>query len=143
MMTPPWVKELIGIPFVDRGRSRRGGDCWNVVQLGLKAGWGIEVPDYTEHYETTIDREEIARLVARESLGWIPVPLAQAQLGDVLFLRILGNECHAGLIVDPPWFLHAIRGACSCLERWDAAIWERRISAVYRHPQLVRTEVPA
>jgi cell wall-associated NlpC family hydrolase len=129
-MMPAWVRALIGIPFVERGRGLAGGDCWNVVLLGLKAGWGIDVPSYTEHYATTVDREDIARLVARESLGWVPVTLAEARSGDVLFLRIQGNECHAGLIVEPPWFLHAIRGACSCLERWDAAIWEKRVADV-------------
>lgn len=131
-----WVKAMIGIPFAERGRDRRGLDCWGAVSMGLKAGWGLEVPSYIEDYVTTTDREEIAALVTRESLGWIEVPLAEAKSGDVLMLRIRGNECHAGLIIEPPWFLHAIRGACVCLERWDGAMWKCRLGAVYRHPRL-------
>lgn len=138
-----WVRELIGIPFVERGRDRRGVDCWGIVKIGLKTGWGIDVPSYAEDYMTTTDREEIAQLVAREALGWREVPLDQAKSGDVLFLRIRGEECHAGLIVEPPWFLHAIRGACVCLERWDAKMWERRLGAIYRHPQLDQEPVLA
>ena len=138
MAAPNWVHELIGIPFVEKGRTPAGCDCWGVVRLALARGFGVSVPDYAEDYPTTTDRDEIAALMRGEALGWTDCPLAEAQPGDVVLFRIQGMVCHAGLAIEPPWFLHAVRGIGSALERWDAAIWSRRLSSVLRHPEMMR-----
>jgi len=136
-MVPEWTKSLIGIPFTEKGRTREGCDCWGVVRLALECGFGITVPDYTEEYPTTTDREEIQALMQREALGgWEALPVSEAAAGDVVLFRIQGQICHAGLVIDPPVFLHGQRGIGSALERWDAAIWSRRLYAVLRHPAL-------
>lgn len=137
----PWVNELIGIPFVEHGRSLDGCDCWGIVRLGLERGFGVLVPDYAEDYVTTTDREEIAALMNRESLGWEELRASEAQPGDVVLFRIQGQVCHAGLVLAPPVFLHAVLGIGSALERWDSAIWEKRLWSVLRHPAMRRVAV--
>lgn len=130
------VADLIGIPFVEHGRSCEGADCWGLVRLALRRGFGLEVPDYTEDYVTTTDREEIARLIAQEAMAWIPVLSTDAKPGDVVLFRIRGSVSHAGLVLDPPWFLHTQIGIESVRERWDSPLWRRRISGCVRHPAL-------
>lgn len=134
-----WVSDLIGIPFEEHGRTRLGCDCWGLVRLGLERGFGLLVPDYSEGYLTSTDREEIQALMHRETVGgWREVPIGEASAGDVLLFRIQGQVCHAGLAIAPPVFLHAQRGLGSALERWDRLIWTRRLSSVLRHPALER-----
>lgn len=128
-----WIEPLIGIPFVEKGRSLAGCDCWGLVRLALARGFGLSVPDYTEGYMTTKDREEIAALMNRESIGWTEVAISEAQPGDVALFRIQGHACHAGLVIDPPVFLHCQRGIGAGLERWDSAIWRDRLSALFRY----------
>lgn len=136
-----WVSELIGIPFEEHGRSLDGCDCWGVVRLGLERGFGLIVPDYTEDYVTTTDREEIAALMNREALGWEELCASEAQAGDVVLFRIQGQVCHAGLVIAPPVFLHGQKGIGAGLERWDSPIWARRLWSVLRHPGMAMGQI--
>ena len=129
--------QMIGVPFIEKGRDLSGWDCWGCVAWGLKQGFGVEVPSYHEHYATTKDGEEITALINRESLGWQPVECSQAQPGDVLILRIKGRPWHAALVVEPPWFIHADRDVGTVRERWDGIAWTQRLIGLYRHPELV------
>lgn len=139
-----WMN-MIGVPFQEKGRSLAGWDCWGAVAYGLRHGFGIEVPSYTEDYTTTKEGDEISALIERESIGWIDVPLAEARTGDVIIMRILGQPWHCGLVIDPPYFIHADstvsrrtglpRGTVR--DRWDSLLWEKRIVGVHRHPSLM------
>lgn len=139
-MAPSWLTELISVPFVEKGRTLAGCDCWGMVRLALARGFHVETPDYSEDYPTTTDRAEIAALMNRESIGWAEVPLAQAAAGDVVLFRIQGQVCHAGLVIAPPMFLHCQQGVGTVLERWDRALWIRRVASILRHPALQGSE---
>jgi len=135
-MTMTWAKPFIGVPFQERGRSLAGCDCWGLVRLALAAGFGVTVPDYTEDYVTTTDREELHALITREALDWVPVSITEAQPGDVALFRIQGQVCHAGLVLTAPCFLHCQRGIGAVVEKWDAPLWRRRLDAIVRHRTL-------
>lgn len=127
------IAQMIGVPFAEKGRDLSGWDCWGAVRHGLSAACSIDVPSYTESYATTREGEEIAALIGRESMGWDEVPLSAARPGDVLILRIKGYPWHCGLVVDPPYFVHADRLLGTVRDRWDSLLWMKRISSVYRH----------
>ena len=133
-MDPQLLNQMIGVPFTEKGRDLDGWDCWGVVRWGLLHGFGIEVPSYCDDYMSTEEGQEIAALIARESLGWMEQPLHAAQPGDVLVLRIKGRPWHCGLVIESPWFLHAIEQLGTVRDRWDALRWEHRIIGLYRHP---------
>lgn len=135
--TMTWATQLIGVPFLEHGRTLAGCDCWGLVRLGLALGFGVTVPDYTEAYLTTTDRAEIHALVTQESAGWLTVPLHDARPGDVVLFRMQGQVCHAGLVLEAPDFLHCQKGIGSAVERWDAPLWKRRIDSIIRHRGLV------
>lgn len=131
-----WAGQYVDLPFLDRGRSRAGLDCWGLCRLIWQEQWGLVVPDYSEGYATAEDARAIAGLIRGELPLWRPVPLPDARPGDALVLRILSQPMHVGLILDPPWFLHIEKGIDSVCERWDSIIWEKRIIGVYRHAGL-------
>lgn len=127
------IAQMIEVPFLEKGRGLSGFDCWGAVRFGLLNACGIEVPSYTESYQTTREGEEIAALISRESTGWDEMALLNAQPGDVLILRIKGFPWHCGLIIDPPYFIHADRTVGTVKDRWDSIRWAQRIVSVHRH----------
>ncbi len=124
---------MIGVPFKEKGRDMSGFDCWGACSYGLKHVFSVTVPSYTESYTTTREGEEIAALIGRESTGWDEIPIQDAQPGDVLILRIKGYPWHCGLVLDPPYFLHADRATGTVKDRWDSIRWLQRIVSVHRH----------
>lgn len=137
-MNTQLLQQLLGVPFKDKGRDLSGFDCWGLVRYVLLHEFGIEVPSYTENYQTWKDVEEIAALVQGQSLGWQDIPVPAAQPGDVLILRILGRPWHVGVITDRPWFMHADYTNGTVRARYDSLQWQKRIVGVSRHPTLCR-----
>ena len=133
MMNHTILAEMIGTPFAEKGRGLSGFDCWGAARFGLLHAFGIDVPSYSESYQTTREGAEIAALIGRESTGWDDVSLSDAQPGDVLILCIKGFPWHCGLVVDPPHFVHADRTVGTVRDRWDSLRWSRRIVSVHRH----------
>lgn len=127
------IAQMIGAPFLEKGRGLSGFDCWGAARFGLLHACGIEVPSYVESYATTREGEEIAALIGRASTGWEDVPLSAAQPGDVLIIRIKGFPWHCGLVIDPPYFVHADRSSGTVRDRWDSLRWSKRIVSVHRY----------
>jgi cell wall-associated NlpC family hydrolase len=127
------LQDYMRLPFKELGRGLAGVDCWGLACLWYRDRYGIELPLYTEGYRTTQDELEIGALVRRERLAWAEIPLAEAQEGDMLILRMRGQPMHCGIVLEPPTFLHVHEGINVCRERWDSLKWRDRISGVYRH----------
>lgn len=129
--------QYIGLPFLDKGRTIQGVDCWGLVRLILWEQFCIEVPSYSEDYITSTDKAEVSALINQESLGMEPVEQGAARPGDILVLRLGGRPWHCALVIDPPWFLHADPHAGVVRERMDGQLWTHRVLGVYRHPHLM------
>lgn len=124
--------KYLQLRFEDKGRGATV-DCWGLVQRVYREEFGIALPDYTEGYQTTTDREEISAMIRQErGSDWAAVPLDEARAGDVLLLRIEGWPMHVGIVLDPPRFLHAAKGINVARERWDGVLWKRRVVGCYR-----------
>jgi cell wall-associated NlpC family hydrolase len=160
-MIPAWVNSYIGIPFKAMGRDRSGLGCWGMVYLVYREQFGLDVPAYSEHSFTVYDSEEVGKLIAGEIVTkWQPVERGKERLGDAILFRIKGVPSHVGVIVAPDekkmlhvqggdcvWCHTKRMGAClnspsreheyggvgSCIARYDAPIWCRRIEGVYRY----------
>jgi len=128
-----WAQAYLGVPYVEKGRDRSGWDCWGMVRHILAEQRGLVLPSYTERYTTDRDRLEIEALMRGEILEhWTMIPLSDARPFDGVLIRILGHPIHCGLVVQPPFFLHAIRRIGTVMERWDSAIWEKRVLGAAR-----------
>jgi len=133
-MRPAWVTSYLQIPFVERGRTRAGLDCWGLVRLVFQEQRGIELPSYAEDYATTTDHEEITALCRGEVASqWREIPTTEAQLFDVAIFKILGDPIHFALVLDPPYVLHTLRGSWShAADRWDSILWKNRLERIVR-----------
>lgn len=41
-----WVNEYVGLPFLDRGRSKAGLDCWGLVAMAFKEQLSVVLPGF-------------------------------------------------------------------------------------------------
>ncbi len=134
-MIPAWVADLIGTPFLERGRTRADGfDCWGLAREVWRH-YGIEVPSYAEAYQVTSDRDEIARLLNTElpKTPWREIPATEAAPGDGVLFRIAGQPLHVGVLVAPGFFLHTDRQTGAVVDRLQAPRWARRVVGIYRY----------
>ena len=130
-----WVREYVGIPFLDRGRDRRGCDCWGLVRLVLGERFGVDLPDYSEGYEGNADWTGIAQLIgsARESGAWSRIDsIAEARVGDVVVLR--GIPPHIGVVVSRTQMLSSERDANSGLADLTLSAYREALTPNRRHP---------
>ena len=134
-MMPSWVEGYVGIPFKSRGRDVGGVDCWGLVWMVFRRELSIELPSYAADYLDACDRREIAALIAHEKPGWIQVPAGEERVGDLIHLRMVGEPCHVGIVVEPgQQFLHAREGTDSCREHYDYGVWKFAVLGFFRWP---------
>ena len=124
------IRDYIGIPYADKGRSRSGLDCYGLLQLWMSEQLGISIPDYLEVYTSSSDRDSVAGAIAENKVGWTPVE--DPEFGDALLFNILGAPMHVGIKLDGNDFLHAFQNCDSCIERLDGVAWSRRLVGAYR-----------
>lgn len=129
-----FAKSAIGVPFVDKGRDRSGWDCWGLCVCAYREVFGIELPRLDGEYDGAKSRS-VPELVRRErQTAWkavrLPVP------GDVIVLRIRGHPWHCGLCIGGGQMLHVTVGVETCVERYNAPNWAKRIDGFWRYELL-------
>jgi len=129
------IIDYVGIPYLLHGADRAGVDCWGIVRMFYREQYAIDLPSFGDRYGRELDeaeRAQIAAIIRGESGEWWRVPEGEEKVGDLLLLRMLGEESHLGVVTAPGCFLHARQGIGSCVERYDHPAWARRVVAFYR-----------
>jgi cell wall-associated NlpC family hydrolase len=113
-----WTEKYLSTPFMDRGMSLEGCDCWSLVGLVYAAERGICLPDYAE--VSGSGTPEAYRTIVREKDGpeWAAIPAGQEEAFDVVLMRgqieVEGRKAsrptHVGLVVHPGRLMHIERG---------------------------------
>jgi cell wall-associated NlpC family hydrolase len=99
------ARDLLGIPFRHRGRTRAGLDCAGVVYLARKQAHGIDIDFrvYPSRPTSQFVLDKIASYGTR-------IPIASATPGDVVVLRLGSFSTHLGVLTDGG-VVHAMPGA--------------------------------
>lgn len=126
-----FARRAISVPFIERGRSWDGWDCWGLVVVAYHEMFGLELPDYLDRYETTFRKRDLFRLsrtCRRErEMGWHEA--AEPAPGDVALIMRRGVPIHIGMVMRPDRILHAENGVGTVHEPLSAF----RIEGFYRH----------
>jgi len=119
-------EDLIGVPFVDGGRDKRGMDCWGLARE-LFRRQGIEVPDYRI---SAASAASVAARMDNDKIYWNK--LAQPVLGCLVVIRLSPNVWanHVGVYVGNGRFIHAYSPTGVSLGRLRR--WNSRIVGYYR-----------
>lgn len=138
------------IPFVDKGRSFEGVDCWGLVWLIYRELWGVELPDYLDAYDTFKDHERIAEVFTQEQARaravagreraagpWTEITFSQVTPLCLVTWEIGKAPWHIGLCLGnwrtPPSFLHATEGTGVRITNFRDREWKDRPKAFFQH----------
>lgn len=138
-----WIDAYVGIPFLDRGRTRATGlDCWGLVRLVLAERAGLDLPafDTISAFDAAAVRDEIAR----HARQWLPVPQHDARAFDVAVMRVhgkinghwLGTDMHVGIVPRPGRVLHVEKETDSVCVAFTSETINHRLVRLLRHPDL-------
>lgn len=126
-----WWTKYMEIPFLEKGRSMDGGDCWGLVGLIYKNELGIELPDYLDYYETTNDRDILAQTIKDERNQHWESPDDKKEF-DVIILNMRGVPMHVGVITKPNHMIHCAKGIGTVHENYTTARWKHKVMGVAR-----------
>ncbi len=133
MSLEEFVRRMLLVPFVEKGRDFEGVDCWGLVLLGYRHVLGIELPSYVDCYDKADVRGSrgLGRLIVSHLPEWRRVSHPRAMDG-ALFL-INKRPVHMGLLVDEHRVLHAEEKAGIFIERLYSPLWAKRLEGIYRY----------
>jgi|SRR5579864_2390035 len=119
-LAPRLYSDLIGKPYADHGRGPEFFDCFGVL-IEIQRRLGNRLPDYISNPDTL---DEIRKDDWREV--FTPEP------GDGILIRSLDPRWHVAVAIDSYQMIHIRKEGHVCIERFDDALWKRRIEGFYR-----------
>lgn len=131
-----FVDRAMDVPFLEVGRDYAGWDCYGLIYMAYKDIYSIHLPLATGEYNSTRRREELQALLAihREGEWKLHDPY---EPGDVALVKMLGRNCHIGLMLPDMYMLHVQHGVEAVVERIDRPPWRDegydKVEGVYRH----------
>jgi len=127
-----WWNDYIKTPFKEKGRGHDGCDCWGLVQLIYKEQLGIDLPGYEDVYETTNDREILAKTIRDErNNNWIAPDTGKEF--DVIIINMRGVPMHVGIVTKSGHMIHCAKDVGTCVEKYDSMRWKNKVIGFARY----------
>jgi cell wall-associated NlpC family hydrolase len=124
---------FVGIPYLDKGRSIEGLDCWGLLWIVFRELRNIDLPSYIESYVTGADRKAMSQLIAGELGDWQEVTKGQEQTFDGVLMREGTFPRHIGIVTAPGLLLHVSPGETSQIQRYRSGILANRLVGFFRY----------
>ena len=137
-MTPvEWAvqAQLDEIPFVRKGRSRQGLDCWGLVWLLYQEVYGILLPDYADLYEEgdVYKAKVLEALIEPRKNTWDKIEIGEEQPGDGILFTGKGSVPHVGVVVKPGTMVHIEEGTFVSIISYSGIAWKPRLREIRRY----------
>jgi len=126
MDTLPYLQ----IPFVHRGNTFSGADCFGLLQLFYKHELAVLLPDCSIEYEEEWWRTEnlILDLCTEYNFTLVDTP----QFGDaILFYNTSKVPGHIGIVIDEHQFIHMTKSGVG-VANFLYGYWARQVHSIYR-----------
>lgn len=125
-----WADKYVGIPYLMHGSNFDGCDCYGLVKLIYKNEFNINLPDYSSNYTPNSDDDEIIDIYKKEVTKWRQVD--KPKIGSVVYLMVLGQPKHVGVVINEKQFLHNINEkSSSSIGDFKSNKWKRRVIGFY------------
>ncbi len=131
-----FVNRALDVPFEERGRSYSGWDCYGLIYIAYRDVYGINLPVCSDGYHSTREREKLQDLIVQGKIeDWeLNDP---HQPGDVALVRIMGRDCHVGLMLSEWDMLHVMDRVSAAIEPIDRPPWRDKaydkVEGIYRY----------
>lgn len=134
------LASYVGVPFLDKGRSIEGADCWGLVRIVYRELLGLELPSFTEDYASRFELEEISRVMREEASRWESIPPGREALLDVAGFWVWkpGKMTHVGIVAGGGRMLHLPAPfrdgsyTTSAVESYRHRVWRGRLMGFFR-----------
>lgn len=134
MSLDEFIRRAMPVPFLDRGRTYEGWDCWGLVFCALRDVAGVLLPDYSDLYADAHDLDAVSRAIAaRPVKDWLRIDPRQVGALDAVLMNYQGHPVHIGLAVDSRHMLHAFKGGGTVRERIFHPMAPGRVEGIYRY----------
>lgn len=143
-LLPLWASHYFGIPFIDRGVTRDGCDCWGLCRLVILEQTGLKLPKYPEIGCGATLAKLRTILAAADGPDWIEIERGQERAFDLVLMRgqfehegrKYSRPIHVGIAVQPGMLMHIEQGSEVTIVGFDHPRIRRRITQIYRHHKL-------
>ena len=122
---------FVGVPYIHKGESYEGSDCWGLCKIFYRDCLGIELPRYADMYDPVFDLGNCGDAIAEAVTYKTWVPATEPQFATLLTFRIMGHVAHVGIYLGEGDFLHAFNGTDSCIESLNSVTWANRLHGMY------------
>lgn len=132
MTQVPELKNFIGIPFKEMGRTFAGCDCYGLHRLiriyATKKDMGLHLG------YPSIDSPLVADMLEKQKSTGLWVPVSSPEFLDVITFNINGKMKHIGTYIEDGMMLHtAFKLVNSCSQKIESIGWSKRIEGIYRY----------
>lgn len=126
------LTHLVGIPFVDGGRTREASDCWGIVMLAFKE-FGIDVPDFNISCKASV---KIDREIKTQMPNW--PRLKRPKIPCLVIFKGIDEDypdhiTHTGVVVSRGKFIHIFKKTKSVIERLSHPFWREKVAGFYEY----------
>jgi len=128
------MKEYIGIPYVSKGRSFNGCDCYGLLCIIYKHEKGIVLEEFAETYIDAKNLASASDALLQNRRNWVKIDEAQVRQHDAVLLKVKGYAAHVGVVTDAERgdFIHTLAGHNSAIDNYKRLVWQKRIEGFYR-----------
>ena len=139
------LQRYYGIPFVDRGLTRDGCDCWGLVRLVILEQTGIKLPAYPEISPGASLTKLRTILAAADGPEWLEIHPGQEKPFDVVLMKGIvlhdgtrhQRPIHIGCVIEPGTLIHIEQGSdVTVIDYLSHPRMKHRIAGFYRHHKL-------
>lgn len=123
--------DMIGKPFINRGRGPEGYDCWGVVRE-IYRRCGVEIPDYSLSADAC---RQIQKTVNDERSildNWYEIKEPQTPCLILIKAHPAFTQ-HLGVYAGRGKFLHARKDTGVVAEKLTSPLWSKKIAGFYQH----------
>lgn len=131
------IKDLLNIPYKNRGQTFSGCDCYGLSLVYYKKILNKTLLSYSEQYSDSNCNIEIGAIIEENKLvEWYEVE--EPQKHDLIVFRVNRYPMHIGVYIGDGQFLHTMKSiGSSCIEKIHSKVWNKRILKYFRHRDFI------
>lgn len=127
--------KYIGIPFVHRGRTKNGVDCYGLITLIYKSELGINLFDIETYQKKWYEKHNL--FINNYYRQWGKIDIDKLQVYDVILFSIGDSKLipsHVGLYIGEDRFIHCMENSSVIISKLYGQ-WRKVFHSAYRFRQ--------
>ena len=121
--------KYLNIPYLNRGRTREGLDCYGLAIMYYKEKINISLPDF--FYINSSNKDEIKLKLPTYAKNFIKHDSPKKD--RLIVFSIYGLPVHIGIMINDFEFIHILKNTRVTIESINSIIWRNKIEGYYSY----------